>query len=76
MVTLLTKQELLEQISLLVGVNSMPTLDSWHQDQAADINGDGTIDFTKFIATAMHHHKLERDEILHKAFQYFDKDNS
>jgi calcium-dependent protein kinase len=24
----------------------------------------------------MHRHKLERDEHLFKAFQYFDKDNS
>jgi calcium-dependent protein kinase len=24
----------------------------------------------------MHRHRLERDEHLYKAFQYFDKDNS
>ncbi|KAK6946908.1 EF-hand domain [Dillenia turbinata] len=42
----------------------------------ADVDGDGTIDFTEFITASMHHHKLERDEILYKAFQYFDEDNS
>ncbi|KAH9803678.1 calcium-dependent protein kinase 9 [Citrus sinensis] len=44
--------------------------------QAADIDGNGTIDYIEFITATMQRHKLERFECLYKAFQYFDKDNS
>ncbi|CAK9176074.1 unnamed protein product [Ilex paraguariensis] len=44
--------------------------------EAADVDGSGTIDYIEFITATMHRHKLERDEHLYKAFQYFDKDNS
>ncbi|KAL5578846.1 hypothetical protein UlMin_011288 [Ulmus minor] len=43
---------------------------------AADVDGNGTIDYIEFISATMHRHKLERDEQLYKVFQYFDKDNS
>ncbi|PKI55846.1 hypothetical protein CRG98_023727 [Punica granatum] len=43
---------------------------------AADVDGNGTIDYIEFITATMHRHKLERDEHLYKAFQHFDKDNS
>ncbi|GAY68613.1 hypothetical protein CUMW_265480 [Citrus unshiu] len=43
--------------------------------QAADIDGNGTIDYIEFITATMQRHKLERFEHLDKAFQYFDKDN-
>lgn len=42
----------------------------------ADVDGNGTIDYIEFITATMHRHKLERDEHLYKAFQYFDKDSS
>ncbi|KAL1567747.1 Calcium-dependent protein kinase 15 [Salvia divinorum] len=44
--------------------------------EAADVDGNGTIDYIEFITATMHRHKLERDEHLFKAFQFFDKDNS
>ncbi|KAL6999294.1 Calcium-dependent protein kinase 19 [Sarracenia purpurea var. burkii] len=44
--------------------------------EAADVNGNGTIDYIEFISATMHRHKLERDEHIYKAFQYFDRDNS
>jgi len=44
--------------------------------EAADVDGNGSIDYVEFITATMHRHKLERDEHLFKAFQYFDKDNS
>ncbi|XP_059624175.1 calcium-dependent protein kinase 2-like [Cornus florida] len=44
--------------------------------EAADVDGNGTIDYIEFITATMHRHKLERDEHLFKAFRYFDKDNS
>nr|ABE72958.1 calcium dependent protein kinase 3 [Medicago truncatula] len=44
--------------------------------EAADVDGNGTIDCIEFITATMHRHKLERDDHLYKAFQYFDKDSS
>lgn len=44
--------------------------------EAADVDGNGTIDYTEFITATMHRHRLETDENLLKAFRYFDKDNS
>ncbi|KAK9906996.1 hypothetical protein M0R45_002550 [Rubus argutus] len=43
---------------------------------AADVDGNGSIDYIEFISATMHRHRLERDEHLYKAFQYFDKDSS
>ncbi|KAL1320261.1 hypothetical protein AAHE18_14G043600 [Arachis hypogaea] len=43
---------------------------------AADVDGNGSIDYIEFISATMHRHRLERDEQLYKAFQYFDKDGS
>ncbi|KAK4485078.1 hypothetical protein RD792_007686 [Penstemon davidsonii] len=44
--------------------------------EAADVDGNGTIDYIEFITATMHRHRLERDEHLFGAFQYFDKDSS
>ncbi|KAF8409562.1 hypothetical protein HHK36_005640 [Tetracentron sinense] len=44
--------------------------------EAADVDGNGTIDYIEFITATMHRHRLERDEHLFKAFQYFDQDKS
>ncbi|CAA7409087.1 unnamed protein product [Spirodela intermedia] len=43
---------------------------------AADLDGDGAIDYREFVASTMHRHRLEREEHLHEAFRHFDKDNS
>ncbi|XP_010675716.2 calcium-dependent protein kinase 33 [Beta vulgaris subsp. vulgaris] len=43
---------------------------------AADQDGSGSIDYIEFITVTMHRYRLERDDQLYKAFQYFDKDNS
>lgn len=40
------------------------------------MDGNGTIDYIEFITATMHRHRLEREENLNKAFQYFDRDNS
>ena len=42
----------------------------------ADIDNSGTIDYGEFIAATVHLNKLEREEHLVAAFQYFDKDRS
>lgn len=44
--------------------------------EAADVDGNGTIDYIEFVTATMHRHRLERDDDLFKAFQYFDTDHS
>uniref|UniRef100_A0A2P2JVH8 EF-hand domain-containing protein n=1 Tax=Rhizophora mucronata TaxID=61149 RepID=A0A2P2JVH8_RHIMU len=44
--------------------------------EAADVDGNGTIDYIEFITATMHRHRLERDEHLFKAFRHFDTDGS
>ncbi|XP_022926931.1 calcium-dependent protein kinase 21-like isoform X2 [Cucurbita moschata] len=44
--------------------------------EAADVDGNGSIDYIEFISATMHRHRLERDEHLYKAFQFFDMDSS
>ncbi|XP_042507741.1 calcium-dependent protein kinase 29-like [Macadamia integrifolia] len=43
---------------------------------AADVDKDGTIDYLEFITATMQRHRLEQEENLFKAFQYFDRDGS
>jgi calcium-dependent protein kinase len=42
----------------------------------ADADGNGTIDYEEFITATMHMNRMDRDEHLYAAFQYFDKDGS
>lgn len=42
----------------------------------ADVDQDGTIDYSEFITATMHLNKAEREEHLYDAFQHFDKDFS
>lgn len=42
----------------------------------ADIDNSGTIDYGEFIAATLHLNKIEREDHLFAAFQYFDKDGS
>ncbi|XP_022131793.1 calcium-dependent protein kinase 29 [Momordica charantia] len=43
---------------------------------AADVDRNGTIDYGEFITATMHRHRLEKEENLYKAFQFFDIDGS
>ncbi|CAI7860111.1 unnamed protein product [Closterium sp. NIES-53] len=43
---------------------------------AADIDGNGTIDYGEFLAATVQLNKIEREETLFAAFSYFDKDSS
>lgn len=42
----------------------------------ADVDGDGSIDYIEFITATMHLNRVEREDHLYKAFEYFDKDKS
>ncbi|XAR70233.1 Non-specific serine/threonine protein kinase [Bertholletia excelsa] len=44
--------------------------------EAADVDGSGTIDYIEFITATMHMNRMEREDHLYTAFQYFDKDKS
>ncbi|KAL1803099.1 hypothetical protein ACET3Z_031746 [Daucus carota] len=44
--------------------------------EAADADGNGTIDYDEFITATMHLNRMDKEEHLYTAFQYFDKDNS
>lgn len=42
----------------------------------ADTDNNGTIDYGEFIAATLHLNKIEKEDHLYAAFQYFDKDGS
>ncbi|KAH7437313.1 hypothetical protein KP509_05G065600 [Ceratopteris richardii] len=42
---------------------------------AADVDGNGTIDYKEFISATMHLSKLNKEEYLDDAFKFFDKNN-
>ncbi|XP_057478166.1 calcium-dependent protein kinase 1-like [Actinidia eriantha] len=44
--------------------------------EAADVDGNGTIDYIEFITATMHMNRMEREDHLYTAFKYFDEDNS
>ncbi|XP_074575726.1 calcium-dependent protein kinase 1-like [Curcuma longa] len=44
--------------------------------EAADVDGNGCIDYMEFITATMHMNRMEKEDHLYKAFQYFDKDKS
>eukprot|EP00261_Vitis_vinifera_P007955 XP_002276630.2 PREDICTED: calcium-dependent protein kinase 34 [Vitis vinifera] len=44
--------------------------------EAADADGNGTIDYDEFITATMHLNRMDKEDHLYTAFQYFDKDNS
>ncbi|KAL7188999.1 hypothetical protein ACSBR1_038796 [Camellia fascicularis] len=44
--------------------------------EAADVDGNGTIDYIEFITATMHMNRMEREDHLYTAFEYFDKDKS
>eukprot|EP00262_Sarcandra_glabra_P012600 TRINITY_DN327_c0_g1_i4.p1 TRINITY_DN327_c0_g1~~TRINITY_DN327_c0_g1_i4.p1 ORF type:complete len:528 (-),score=86.13 TRINITY_DN327_c0_g1_i4:399-1982(-) len=44
--------------------------------EAADADGNGTLDYGEFVAVTIHLKKIGNDEHLHKAFTFFDKNQS
>ncbi|KAI3449972.1 hypothetical protein Pfo_006637 [Paulownia fortunei] len=44
--------------------------------EAADVDGDGTLNYGEFVAVSVHLRKMANDEHLHKAFAFFDRNGS
>lgn len=65
----------MKHLSILICSVVQLKLQIWLLCQA-DVDGNGTIDYIEFITATMHMNRVEREEHLYKAFEYFDKDNS
>ncbi|GLT82178.1 hypothetical protein SLE2022_005850 [Rubroshorea leprosula] len=44
--------------------------------EAADVDGDGALNYGEFMAVSVHLRKMANDEHLHKAFAFFDQNQS
>ncbi|CAM8961699.1 hypothetical protein QQ045_004050 [Rhodiola kirilowii] len=44
--------------------------------EAADLDGDGSLNYGEFVAVSVHLRKMANDEHLHKAFAFFDRNES
>lgn len=44
--------------------------------EAADVDGNGVLDYGEFVAVSIHLHKQDNDTHLYKAFTFFDKNGS
>ncbi|KAH0784104.1 hypothetical protein KY290_003702 [Solanum tuberosum] len=44
--------------------------------EAADVDGDGSLNYREFVAVSIHLRKMANDEHLHKSFSFFDKNQS
>ncbi|GMH10308.1 hypothetical protein Nepgr_012149 [Nepenthes gracilis] len=44
--------------------------------EAADVDGNGTLNYGEFVAVSVHLKKMTNDEHLHRAFSFFDRDKS
>jgi calcium-dependent protein kinase len=43
---------------------------------AADVDGNGTLDYGEFVAATVHLQRLDNDEHLRRAFDFFDTDGN
>ncbi|KAL2940821.1 Calcium-dependent protein kinase 8 [Bienertia sinuspersici] len=43
---------------------------------AADVDGNGTLNYGEFVAVSVHIRKMANDEHLHRAFSFFDKNKT
>ncbi|OEL31427.1 Calcium-dependent protein kinase 32 [Dichanthelium oligosanthes] len=70
----LTLEELMEGLH----INGQPVPESEIRMllEAADTDGNGTLDCDEFVTVSLHLKKMTNDEYLASAFRYFDKDGS
>ena len=71
----LTADEIQEHMSEICSYFNMAEPDVHKMLNAADINKDGQIDYTEFIAAALDKKKLLSEENLRAAFNSLDKNN-
>ncbi|CAL0303342.1 unnamed protein product [Lupinus luteus] len=70
----LTFEELKDGLAILG--HTLPDPDVQMLMEAADIDGNGTLNCEEFITMSVHLRKIESDEHLSEAFSYFDKNQS
>ncbi|ESQ41958.1 hypothetical protein EUTSA_v10013210mg [Eutrema salsugineum] len=59
-----------------LGQQQIPDADLQILMEAADVDGDGTLNYGEFVAVSVHLKKMANDEHLHKAFSFFDQNQS
>ncbi|KAL9458721.1 hypothetical protein AB3S75_007566 [Citrus x aurantiifolia] len=64
------------RLGLLKGGQNIPEADLQILMEAADVDGDGSLNFGEFVAVSVHLKKMANDEHLHKAFSFFDRNQS
>lgn len=57
-------------------VDRIPDTDLQILMYAADVDGDGTLNYGEFVAVSIHLKKMANDEHLCKAFAFFDQNQS
>ncbi|KAG4967157.1 hypothetical protein JHK87_032808 [Glycine soja] len=70
----LSFEELRDGLSMIG--HAIPDPDVQMLMDAADIDGNGTLNYDEFITMSVHLRKIESDEHLSEAFRYFDKNQS
>ncbi|KAJ1269423.1 hypothetical protein BS78_07G210600 [Paspalum vaginatum] len=68
----------LEELAEGLRINGQPVPESEIRMllEAADTDGNGTLDCDEFVTVSLHLKKMSNDEYLAAAFRYFDKDGS
>ncbi|CAH8288891.1 unnamed protein product [Eruca vesicaria subsp. sativa] len=61
---------------LKLGHPQIPDADLQILMETADADGDGTLNYGEFVAVSVHLQKMANDEHLHKAFSFFDQNQS
>jgi len=54
----------------------IPDADLQNLMDAADVDGDGALNYGEFVAVSVHTRKMANDEHLHRAFSFFDKNQT
>ncbi|CAN6219281.1 unnamed protein product, partial [Urochloa humidicola] len=76
----LNKDQMLNFDELKLGLHKfghqIPDADVQILMEAADADGNGSLDYGEFVTLSVHLRKIGNDEHLHKAFAYFDRNQS
>nr|CAB3458360.1 unnamed protein product [Digitaria exilis] len=76
----LNKDQMLNFDELKLGLHKfghqMPDADVQILMEAADADGNGSLDYGEFVTLSVHLRKIGNDDHLHKAFAYFDRNQS